>query len=401
MPSRDAADTIRAARAGIRDDRADFAQAACVSCALPGRRDWRVSMTVRCGLRGRAIGLCILLLLGTAAAISVSLLWQGYGHDIGQMREYAVVYAQTIGRLAEPAILLNDRAALTNVAQAAAAYPAVCQVTIVDATGQALATFERYTHQETEAEMDPRPALGHLSGSRGSNVERTKTHLAVAVPILRTRPDLELGLLDESETTPTSDGAPLGAVHLTYSLAEIQNELNSRMLSSVLLAGSVLAVGTAVMLLAVRSLLRPLRDLVLATAAIAQGDRTKRASENAVGEIGELARSFNHMADCLQESYNSIEQKVAQRTAELEARQHQLETEIAERRRAEETLCERERRFSDIAENAKEWIWEIDATGKYTYASPIVKEILGYEPEDLIGTYYYDPGLFIDLLRVA
>ena len=66
------------------------------------------------------------------------------------------------------------------------------------------------------------------------------------------------------------------------------------------------------------------------------------------------------------------------------------DTDITERKQAEEELRASEKRFRDIAENALEWIWEVDANGKYTYASPIVEEILGYEPEEILGKHFYD-----------
>jgi len=63
---------------------------------------------------------------------------------------------------------------------------------------------------------------------------------------------------------------------------------------------------------------------------------------------------------------------------------------ITERKRAEEALRESEERFRDIAENALEWIWEVNADGKYTYASPIVKKILGYKLEEVLNKHFYD-----------
>jgi len=63
---------------------------------------------------------------------------------------------------------------------------------------------------------------------------------------------------------------------------------------------------------------------------------------------------------------------------------------ITERKQAEEALRESESRFSGIAENALEWIWEVDINGEYTYASPVCEKILGYKPEELLGKHFYD-----------
>jgi PAS domain S-box-containing protein len=63
---------------------------------------------------------------------------------------------------------------------------------------------------------------------------------------------------------------------------------------------------------------------------------------------------------------------------------------VTERRRAEDALKRSERRFRDIAEHASEWIWEVDTNGIYTYSSPVVKRILGYEPEEILGKHFYD-----------
>ncbi len=68
-----------------------------------------------------------------------------------------------------------------------------------------------------------------------------------------------------------------------------------------------------------------------------------------------------------------------------------ISRDITNNKRIEETLRESEERFKQISESAGEWIWETDATGLYTYASPAVEQILGYKPEELIGKkYFYD-----------
>lgn len=64
---------------------------------------------------------------------------------------------------------------------------------------------------------------------------------------------------------------------------------------------------------------------------------------------------------------------------------------ITEGKRAEKALQKSEERFRQVVENAQEWIWEVDANGLYTYASPIVEKILGYKPEEIVKKkYFYD-----------
>ena len=63
---------------------------------------------------------------------------------------------------------------------------------------------------------------------------------------------------------------------------------------------------------------------------------------------------------------------------------------VDELRRTKEEVQLNERRFRDIADNALEWIWEVDAEGKYTYASPVVEKILGFKPDEVIGKHFYD-----------
>ncbi|MCJ7552657.1 MAG: PAS domain S-box protein [Ignavibacteriaceae bacterium] len=64
---------------------------------------------------------------------------------------------------------------------------------------------------------------------------------------------------------------------------------------------------------------------------------------------------------------------------------------LLEKEKTENALRESELRFKQISEFAREWIWEVDTNGLYTYVSPIIKELLGYESEELIGKkHFYD-----------
>jgi PAS domain S-box-containing protein len=48
------------------------------------------------------------------------------------------------------------------------------------------------------------------------------------------------------------------------------------------------------------------------------------------------------------------------------------------------------RRSCWLVEATRDWIWELDASGTYTYSSPEVRELLGYEPEEVVGKNFFD-----------
>jgi len=58
---------------------------------------------------------------------------------------------------------------------------------------------------------------------------------------------------------------------------------------------------------------------------------------------------------------------------------------VTHRKRLEEAMRTGEHRFRSLVEAAGDIIWEVDQDSIYTYISPRVKDILGYEPEELIG----------------
>jgi PAS domain S-box-containing protein len=67
-----------------------------------------------------------------------------------------------------------------------------------------------------------------------------------------------------------------------------------------------------------------------------------------------------------------------------------LAMEVHERRKADEALRESETKFRDLVENTTDLFWEVDSHGVYTYCSPNVVSILGYEPSELLGKTPFD-----------
>ncbi len=112
--------------------------------------------------------------------------------------------------------------------------------------------------------------------------------------------------------------------------------------------------------------LRRLQALVAAARRLGGGDlETRTGLSHGRDEIGQLARGFDEMATMLQ------------------ARNLEFG-------RAMEALRDNEERFRGLVETTSDWIWEVDANGVYTYASPKVKDLLGYAPEEVIGRTPFD-----------
>ena len=61
-----------------------------------------------------------------------------------------------------------------------------------------------------------------------------------------------------------------------------------------------------------------------------------------------------------------------------------------ERERLLRALEESNERFRSLVETTSDWIWEVNPEGVYIYSSPKVRDLLGFEPEEIIGKNLVD-----------
>jgi len=95
-------------------------------------------------------------------------------------------------------------------------------------------------------------------------------------------------------------------------------------------------VGGVAALLISRHITGPLKEMTLAAEGMASGDYSRRVTTGRHDELGALAQSFNSMAQQVDESTHKLENRVQERTRDLE-------TALNELREAQESLVRREK----------------------------------------------------------
>lgn len=111
-----------------------------------------------------------------------------------------------------------------------------------------------------------------------------------------------------------------------YDLTGLYRDRNAALMRFLLLEAAVLAAASAVTALLARRLTRPLAVLTDAGAQIAAGDYARRTDLHTGDEIEELSRSFDKMADAVQDKIADLEADVQRREDFVGAFTHELKT---------------------------------------------------------------------------
>lgn len=117
---------------------------------------------------------------------------------------------------------------------------------------------------------------------------------------------------------------------------------------------------------------KPIDNLILVSNQIALGNLSERATVVRNDEVGKLSMAFNFMADKLYELVNNLEEKVSERTRELESSNKELN-------KIKEDLCL-------ILDTTAEGIFGIDMKGQCIFCNDSCIRLLGYEnQENILG----------------
>jgi two-component system sensor histidine kinase/response regulator len=153
-----------------------------------------------------------------------------------------------------------------------------------------------------------------------------------------------------------------------------------------LVLGAVIVVlGMTASYLLARRLTRPILQLAKTARAFAAGDRCARIDATWKNEFGLLARAFNQMADDLSASYAKLEQRVEERTRELAQANCELQLEVSERKRFEETSRESEALHHGLMESLPLNVFRKNREGQIVFANRLFCESIGLPLDELVG----------------
>jgi signal transduction histidine kinase/CheY-like chemotaxis protein/HAMP domain-containing protein len=160
-------------------------------------------------------------------------------------------------------------------------------------------------HYHVTLDKLAQPMRSALAGQHGKGIRFDYADIEV-IGAWRYLPALRWGMVVKMDTSEAF--APL------YRLQKL----------GLIVLGLVLLLASIVALLFGRALVKPIRQLIMATERIAGGELTRRAPLVGCDEFRQLAGSFNTMTERLQFHYTDLERQVEQRTADIQLAMDQL-----------------------------------------------------------------------------
>ena len=130
-----------------------------------------------------------------------------------------------------------------------------------------------------------------------------------------------------------------------------------------------LAAGILLLILFNGRVIKPIRQLSVAAESISKGEWNAPLPKiKGKNEVATLASIFHRMSQNLAGMYTELKKNL---------------DDIAE---SKEQLRLSREQFKGLVETSSDLIWEVNSVGRYTYISPQVSKLLGYNPADLLGT---------------
>ena len=255
--------------------------------------------------RGKTFGTRLLVMMlvvsgVTASVVCAALVIKSFVDIQAKMVGTLKTHADVLGMNSVAALVFDDPAAGRDTLGALSAVPDIVKAEILRRDGTLLAAYESASRSGAESSPQVRDLPMGESRSIGST-------LVLARPILQ-------------------DGEEIGTVRLYYDMRPTYSRIRLDIVVALAVGAGALALSMSLGLRMRRSLSEPVRELVRVARAVSdKQDYSQRAVHNRDDDIGEVMDAFNGMLatieerrEQLQRAHDGLEQRVRERTAELE-----------------------------------------------------------------------------------
>lgn len=206
--------------------------------------------------------------------------------------------------------------------------------------------------------------LTPLRFDAGAALTRAVSKANVEVPIITAISGIERNLVDPTivdyrgeavfATTRFIDALDWGMV-VKIDRREVLQPINGLVVTFLGFAFLILVFSAIAAYFASRYLFRPIEVLVHAVEEFQQGNFRKKVALDSSDELGVLAETFNKMAQRIRASYRDLENKVRERTREVEEKNAVIEAKLQETERLNKVMIGRELKMKEMKEELEKY----------------------------------------------
>ena len=129
------------------------------------------------------------------------------------------------------------------------------------------------------------------------------------------------------------------------------------------------------------------------TRDITERKQLEKAKETAFQQLAaseQQQKAINQQLRASEQQLRASEQQQKAINQQLKAIEEELRFDIAERKKAEDALRKSEEKYHLLADNTLDCIWKLDKGMKFIYANSAVFSMMGYTPEEWVGSSLFD-----------
>jgi signal transduction histidine kinase/HAMP domain-containing protein len=302
----------------------------------------------RLTLAGKFILLTAALILSTAVLLLLFIVRHEQRYAYGELLNHGLSVAAMMAQNCEYGVYTEDRATLNQIVASLRKDSDIAYVAVRNREGRLLvqnAMIPDLRIPSAEGPETSRPGA-LVTHREWTDAEDGNRYIHIVAPVLSGAPGGPA--LETPGDAVRAKPQVVGQVVLGLSEKQLLRGLRRFIVTMVAVTGVLILLGITLTVRLTRRIVSPIRKLSEATQAVAQGRMDVPIDILTTDEIGDLARSFEGMTHRLREFRSAVEE----RTAELLAANLQLQEEIGERRRAEESLRQRQQVLQSVYEMA-------------------------------------------------